>query len=161
MRSRRAAARQDARCHRVAVLGGHGPAVDETFAKPVDAAHPDRAAEALRANGFTVHVADTVTDARELVLSLVPGGASVFTASSEALRLAGITEAVDDSGRFASVRAGAGDLGDDADHPHPTGRDARCRGGQCARGLRGRRSAGGLRERQPARPYASGARKTI
>lgn len=89
------------------------PAVDETFAKPADAAQLDRAAEALRANGFTVHVADTVTDARELVLSLVPDGASVFTASSETLRLAGITEAVDDSGRFASVRAAAGDLGDD------------------------------------------------
>ena len=75
------------------------PAVDKTFAKPADAAQLDRAAESLRGNGVTVHVADTVTDARELVLSLLPDGASVFTASSETLRLAGITEAVDDSGR--------------------------------------------------------------
>ncbi|MEB8338096.1 LUD domain-containing protein [Streptomyces endophyticus] len=89
------------------------PVVDETFAKPADEAQLDRAAEALRGNGFTVHIVDTVTDARELVLSLVPADESVFTASSETLRLTGITKAIDESGRFDSVRAAAGDLGDD------------------------------------------------
>lgn len=89
------------------------PAVDETFATPADKAQLDRAAESLRGNGFIVHVVETVTDARELVLSLVLDGESVFTASSETLRLAGITEAIDNSGRFDSVRAAAGDPGDD------------------------------------------------
>ncbi|MFE5028167.1 LUD domain-containing protein [Streptomyces sp. NPDC056656] len=89
------------------------PAVDESFAKPASEEQLGRAAEALRGNGFTVYVVDTVTDARELVLSLVPAGESVFTASSETLRLSGITEAIDESGRFDSVRAVAGDLGDD------------------------------------------------
>ncbi|WP_241266443.1 LUD domain-containing protein [Streptomyces scabichelini] len=91
----------------------HAPAVDETFAIPADEARLDRAAEALRGNGFVVHVVDTVTDARGLVLSLVPDGESVFTASSETLRLTGITEAVDDSGRLHCVRTTAGDLGED------------------------------------------------
>lgn len=50
-------------------------AVDESFAKPADGAQLDRATEVLRANGFVVHLVDTVTDARELVLSLLPDGA--------------------------------------------------------------------------------------
>ncbi|MET7336629.1 LUD domain-containing protein [Nonomuraea sp. NPDC005650] len=45
---------------------------------------------------------------------LLPRDESVFTTSSETLRLSGIAADIDDSGEFASVRVQAGDLGDDA-----------------------------------------------
>ncbi|MDT0483939.1 LUD domain-containing protein [Streptomyces doebereineriae] len=89
------------------------PVVDETFAKPADEAQLDRAAEALRDHNYIVHLVDTLTDARELVLALVARDQTVFTASSETLRLSGITEALDESGDFTSVRAASGNLGDD------------------------------------------------
>ncbi|HET7017961.1 MAG TPA: LUD domain-containing protein [Streptosporangiaceae bacterium] len=83
------------------------PRVDESFAV---AASPDRieeAAEALRGNGFAVHVADTVAQARKLVTDLLPRDRPVFTASSETLRLSGIAADIDESGEFVSVRATA------------------------------------------------------
>jgi hypothetical protein len=75
----------------------------------------ERVAKALLDNGFDVHVVDTVSHAKDLVLSLIPDGWSVFTASSETLRLSGVAAEVDGSGRYRSVRAEAGDLGDDVD----------------------------------------------
>ncbi|NUT36763.1 MAG: LUD domain-containing protein [Hamadaea sp.] len=90
------------------------PPLDETFSAAVSAEQLDRAAAALRANNFTVHVVDTAEDARKLVVGeLVPRDQAVFTASSETLRLSGILGDVDESGGFRSVRAEAGDLGDD------------------------------------------------
>ncbi|MER6529802.1 LUD domain-containing protein [Streptomyces sp. NPDC001508] len=94
-------------------MNAPAPTVDETFAEPAHDAQLDRAAAALRDHGFTVHLVDTLTDARELVLSLVPREHTVFTAVSETLRLSGISEAIDESGDFTSVRAAAGDLGAD------------------------------------------------
>ncbi|WP_155370916.1 LUD domain-containing protein [Catellatospora vulcania] len=90
------------------------PALDESFAAPVSAAVLDRTVAALRANNFTVHVVDTVDEARKLVVDdILPRDAAIFTASSETLRLSGILGDVDESGDFRSVRADAGDLGDD------------------------------------------------
>ncbi|MEU6729822.1 lactate utilization protein [Nonomuraea wenchangensis] len=85
------------------------PVPDETFATPAPAGQLDRATAALRDNGFIVHVVDTAAEARELVTGLVPGDESVFTATSETLRLSGIAADLDESGRFTSVRAGAED----------------------------------------------------
>jgi hypothetical protein len=56
---------------------------------------------------------DTVADARTLVTALVPRDQSVFTASSETLRLSGIAADINESGDFQSVRANAGDLSAD------------------------------------------------
>ena len=50
----------------------------------------ERAAEALRANGFAVEILDDVAAARVRVKELIPAGAGVFTAASETLRLSGI-----------------------------------------------------------------------
>lgn len=80
---------------------------DQTFAAPVLDGRLDRAAAALRENGFVVHVVDSVADARKLVGELVPGDQSVFTTSSETLRLSGIAADLDESGTYTSVRAGA------------------------------------------------------
>jgi hypothetical protein len=89
------------------------PPIDESFAV---AASPDRiesAAVALRGNGFAVHVADTVAQARKLVTGLLPRDRSVFTASSQTLRLSGIADDIDESGEFVSVRAAADNVSDD------------------------------------------------
>ena len=90
------------------------PPIDETFAAPASAEQVDRAAAALRANGFTVHVLDTIDEAHKLVVGeLLPRDQSIFTVSSETLRLSGLLADIDESQGFLSVRAQAGDLGDD------------------------------------------------
>lgn len=79
--------------------------IDETFAVQASDAQLEKVAEALRSNGFTVHLVDDAAGARELVAGLLPTDRAIFTASSETLRLCGITEDVDESGRYRSVRA--------------------------------------------------------
>jgi hypothetical protein len=91
------------------------PAIDETFATPATAQQIDRAASALREHGYTVHVVDTVAEARKLVVDLLPADEEVFTASSQTLLQSGIAADIDESGDFKSVRAQAGDLGGDVD----------------------------------------------
>jgi hypothetical protein len=134
---------------------------DETFAVPADSARLDRAANALRENGFLVHVVDTVAEARALVAGLLPRDQAVFTASSETLRVSGIAADVDESGDFLSVRSLAGDLGSDV--------YARVRQGATAEVVVGSvhavteeghlvvASASGSQ----FAPYASGARKVV
>ncbi|GAB3491383.1 LUD domain-containing protein [Amycolatopsis cihanbeyliensis] len=80
------------------------PVADEKFARPATDEAIDRAAGALRGRGITVDVVDTVPGARQRVNELLPPGKAVFTAASETLRLSGITEDVDESGRFVSLR---------------------------------------------------------
>ncbi|GAA3849460.1 hypothetical protein GCM10022243_14260 [Saccharothrix violaceirubra] len=75
------------------------------FAAPASADRVDHVAEAARGNGLTVDVVDTVADARRLLNDTLPTDKTIFTAASETLRLSGIAEDVDESGRFRSVRA--------------------------------------------------------
>jgi acetolactate synthase regulatory subunit len=89
------------------------PALDETFSTPADPVRLERAADALRERGFVVHLVETAADARKAVLDLVPRDRTVFTATSETLRIAGIAADIDESGDFRSVRALAGDTGED------------------------------------------------
>jgi acyl-CoA hydrolase len=60
---------------------------------------------ALEEHGFSVEVADDTDAARDAVLSRIPPGASVMTNTSVTLDQAGITAAVNDSGRYESARA--------------------------------------------------------
>ncbi|GAA0219549.1 hypothetical protein GCM10010492_16950 [Saccharothrix mutabilis subsp. mutabilis] len=78
---------------------------DERFANAAEPERLTRAAEAARANGLTVEVVDTVAEARKLVTDQLPTDKTVFTSASETLRLSGIAEDIDRSGRFTSVRA--------------------------------------------------------
>jgi hypothetical protein len=135
--------------------------VDERFAAPADEARLDRAAAGLRERGYGVYLVDTVADARKLVNELLPRDKPVFTASSETLRISGIAGDIDESGDFQSVRARAGDLGDEV--------DARIRLGALADVVVGSvhavtedgtllvASASGSQ----LAPYASGARKVV
>jgi hypothetical protein len=80
------------------------PTPAASFADPASAQRLERAAEALTAHGFTVEILDNVAAARARVRDLIPEGASVFTASSETLRLSGIDEDINASGRYQAVK---------------------------------------------------------
>jgi hypothetical protein len=78
--------------------------IADTFTYPVPERSLERAAAALTANGFAVELLDHAAAARTRVKELIPQGASVFTGASETLRLSGIDEDINASGRYDSVR---------------------------------------------------------
>jgi len=80
------------------------------FTQPAPAPRLERAAAALREHGFTVEILDDAAVARARVNDLIPAGASVFTGASETLRLSGIEEDINASGRYDSVKTRGADL---------------------------------------------------
>src|SRR3984957_1092114 len=74
------------------------------FADPAPAQRLDRAAAALTAHGFTVEILDAAAAARTRIKDLIPEGAIVFTGASETLRLSGIDEDINISGRYEALR---------------------------------------------------------
>jgi hypothetical protein len=74
------------------------------FADPAPALRLERAATALTAHGFTVEILDDVAAARTRIKDLIPEGVSVFTGASETLRLSGIDEDINSSGRYQAVK---------------------------------------------------------
>ena len=80
------------------------PLSGATFADPAPAQRLERAAAALTAHGFTVEILDDAAAARARVKELIPEGASVFTGASETLRLSGIDDDINASGRYQAVR---------------------------------------------------------
>jgi hypothetical protein len=78
------------------------PAV--TYTDPAPAERLERAAAALTAHGFTVEVLDDAAAARARIADLIPEGASVFTGASETLRLSGIDDDINGSGRYDAIR---------------------------------------------------------
>ena len=65
----------------------------------------DATVEALAANGFNPIVVKTADEAQQAVLDLLPEGIDVFTARSATLAEMGLTQAIDESGRYDSIRA--------------------------------------------------------
>jgi hypothetical protein len=76
-----------------------------SVAEPATAQRLQRAAAALTANGFTVEILDDAAAGRARIKDLIPEGATVFTAASETLRLSGIEEDINASGRYDAIRA--------------------------------------------------------
>jgi hypothetical protein len=74
------------------------------FTDPVPAQTLERAATALRSHGFTAEIIDDAAAARTRISELIPEGASVFTAASETLRLSGIGDDINGSGRYQAIR---------------------------------------------------------
>jgi acyl-CoA hydrolase len=70
-----------------------------------DRARLERTAAALAKRGFQVQIADSLEDARRLVLQEIPDGAEVHTALSETMRELGIAAEIDESGRHDSIRS--------------------------------------------------------
>src|SRR6266576_5923857 len=59
---------------------------------------------ALEEHGFSVEVVDDLDAAREAVLARIPDGSSVMTNTSVTLAETGIADAINDGGRWESVR---------------------------------------------------------
>ena len=78
------------------------PATD--FGAPADEQSVQRTAEALRAKGYEVFVADYAATARQIVLDKVPKGAEVSQGASQTLEDTGITEAIEASGEYDAIR---------------------------------------------------------
>ena len=74
------------------------------FTDPAPVERLERAAAALTAHGFTVEILDDAAAARTRIKDLIPEGASVFTGASETLRLSGIEEDINNSGRYEAIR---------------------------------------------------------
>ena len=75
------------------------------FTDPAPAQRLERAAAALTAHGFAVEILDDAAAARTRIKDLIPPGASVFTGASETLRLSGIDEDINASGRYDAIRS--------------------------------------------------------
>jgi L-lactate utilization protein LutC len=75
------------------------------FERPADLPQLEHAVAALTSRGFKAQIADSAEQARKLVLEAVPEGAEVHIALSETMRELGITETIDSSGQYDSIRA--------------------------------------------------------
>lgn len=63
-----------------------------------------KTAAALEANGFKVRTVDTLDEARETVLDMIPKGSEVFTATSVTLTESGLADALNTSEKYVPVR---------------------------------------------------------
>jgi hypothetical protein len=75
------------------------------FTGPASEQRLERTAAALTAHGFVVEILDDAAAARARIRDLIPEGASVFSGASETLRLSGIEEDINASGRYQPIRA--------------------------------------------------------
>jgi L-lactate utilization protein LutC len=84
------------------------PDVDPEIARHLGTLADDkrvtRAAAALEANGISVLRAASATEAKEIVLGLIAEGSEVHHGASLSLDVAGITDEIDKSGRYESLR---------------------------------------------------------
>ena len=76
-----------------------------SFTDPAPAERLEQAAAALTEHGFAVEILDDAAAARTRVRDLIPEGAIVFTGASETLRLSGIEEDINKSGRYDSLKS--------------------------------------------------------
>lgn len=78
--------------------------VTAPFASAASADQINRAARALSARAFTVEVLEDAQAARQRVAELLPAGTAVLTAASETLRLSGIEDDINASGRYLAIK---------------------------------------------------------
>jgi hypothetical protein len=75
------------------------------FAQLASDTQIERTRQALEANNFHTIVAENGADAKKILFELIPENAEVFVSSSTTLNVLGITEEIDKSNRYNSVRA--------------------------------------------------------
>jgi hypothetical protein len=78
--------------------------LDRQFATLADNARVRRATAALEANGITVKRASDLAEAKRTVLGLIPADAQVYHGASQTLELSGITNEIENSGRYDPIR---------------------------------------------------------
>ena len=81
-----------------------GLPIDESFGRPASEESIQKAAKALSAHNFSVHVVGTPAEARDYVLSVLPKDQSILTASSETVRISGLDVEINRSGKYNAVR---------------------------------------------------------
>jgi hypothetical protein len=74
------------------------------FGTLADDARVKRATAALEANGITVLRAADAAEAKRIVLAVIPDGSQVNHGASETLDVSGITEELEQSGRYEPLR---------------------------------------------------------
>ena len=80
------------------------PEIVRRFGTLADDTRVRRATAALEANGISVLRAADAAEAKEVVLGLIPDGSEVHHGASMSLDVAGITDEIDKSGRYESLR---------------------------------------------------------
>jgi L-lactate utilization protein LutC len=80
------------------------PDIVRRFGTLADNSRVRRAAAALEANGISALRAADAAEAKEVVLGLIPEGSQVHHGASISLDVAGITDEIDKSGRYESLR---------------------------------------------------------
>ena len=78
--------------------------LDDRFATAATDEQLERAAAALRAHGIDVRIADTVVEAADMALFLIPEGVEIHSGASDTLATAGLSDAIERSGRFDAVK---------------------------------------------------------
>jgi L-lactate utilization protein LutC len=78
--------------------------VSRRFAARAQSEIVDRTVAALEANGITVFRAGNAAEAKQLVLDLIPEGSEVYHGASETLAATGITDEIEQSGRYQPLR---------------------------------------------------------
>ena len=74
------------------------------FGELATAEQLEKAVIALEKSGFNVEVVETGVEAKEKVLGILPEKAEVFTMTSKTLEQIGLSEAINGSGKYDSVR---------------------------------------------------------
>lgn len=64
----------------------------------------ERAQAALETNGFKVERVETLRQAHDMVLEMIPEGSEVFTGTSVTLEKTGLAQELNESGKYISVR---------------------------------------------------------
>lgn len=77
---------------------------NEEFVKLASNKQIEKTAQSLKENGFVVEVAETGNEAKEKVLRILPKKAEVFTMSSQTLEQISLADAINNSGKYDSVR---------------------------------------------------------
>jgi hypothetical protein len=80
------------------------PAIKRRFGTVADDARVTRTVAALEANGIRVLRAADAVDAKRIVLGLIPDGSQVHHGASQSLEVSGITDEIEESGRYDPVR---------------------------------------------------------
>jgi hypothetical protein len=78
--------------------------VSRRFATLADEPRVKRTAAALEANGISVLRAADAEEAKRIVLGLIPDGSAVHHGASRTLEVSGITDAIEQSGRYEPIR---------------------------------------------------------
>jgi hypothetical protein len=78
--------------------------ITRQFGTVADDARVTRTAAALEANGISVLLAADAAEAKRIVLDLIPEGSQVYHGASQTLEVSGITEEIENSGRYEPLR---------------------------------------------------------